>query len=53
MKKSETETRRKIYIENVKSLKWMKRNLGNHQESAFIREAVEEKISGLSTAKGR
>lgn len=36
--------KRKNYFETVESLEWMRKNLTNHSESEFIRNAVKDKI---------
>lgn len=37
-------TKRKNYLEDIKSLDWMNKNLLPTKQSEFIREAVKEKI---------
>lgn len=36
------------YLENEKSIKWIKKNIPNQHKSRFIRDAVAEKIARLS-----
>lgn len=45
MKKTTVKMRKVQYFETEEHLKWFKKNLGNHQMSEFIRQAVTEKIS--------
>lgn len=45
MKNKKPELRKIQYFEKEEHLKWMRKNLGNHQMSAFVREAVREKIA--------
>lgn len=37
-------TIRKTYLEDIKTKKWLNKNLDPNQQSKFIREAVKEKI---------
>lgn len=36
------------YLEDEKSIKWIRKNILNQHKSSFIREAVAEKIARLS-----
>lgn len=44
MKKTTVKMRKVQYFETEDHLKWFKKNLGNHQMSEFIRQAVTEKM---------
>lgn len=53
MKKSEIKTKHKTYIETKEHLNWMKKNLNNHDDSNFIRSAVDEAIKSYPQGKKR
>lgn len=39
------------YIENSKARDWMRKNLGNQEQSSFIRDAVSDKINNKTAVR--